>query len=219
MTLHGDELRLCDLKQNGNLERAQRRRDIRLWPSQASQPARPAKDAVCIGRTVQKTANSTTANRRLLDTLFLSTAVHGLVHCPLAHCRHAAVGDVARRFKFAPSSNRDNANSLPCERRRKKKAVLGSAKKAKLDHAPAQPANGLPFLVWSCGHGLAMHAAGVHADETNRHCAFCLSGIVSLTLARFVGNLAARRRRGGSGPVARRRRRTVAATIEKNARC
>ena len=40
VTLHGDELRLCDLKQNGNLERAQRRRDIRLWPSQASQPAR-----------------------------------------------------------------------------------------------------------------------------------------------------------------------------------
>ena len=32
VTLHGDEvqLRLCDLKQNGNLERAQRRRDIRL---------------------------------------------------------------------------------------------------------------------------------------------------------------------------------------------
>ena len=40
-----------------------------------------------------------------------------------------------------------------------------------------------------------MHTAGVHADETNRHCAFCLSGIVSLTFARFavpanfVGNL------------------------------
>ena len=61
---------------------------------------------------MQKTANSTTANRRLLDTLFLSTAVHGLVHCPLVlACRHAAVGDVAaRRFKLAPpSSNRDNA--------------------------------------------------------------------------------------------------------------
>ena len=49
---------------------------------------------------------------------------------------------------------------------------------------PSQPT---AFLSWSCGHGLAMHAAGVHADETNRHCAFCLSGIVSLTFARFVG--------------------------------
>ena len=73
---------------------------------------------------------------------------------------------------------------------------------------PSQPT---AFLSWSCGHGLAMHAAGVHADETNRHCAFCLSGIVSLTFARFVGNLAARRRPGGGCPVTRwrRRRRTI----------
>ena len=117
-------------------------------PVRPVSPPGPAKDAVCIGRTVQKTANSTTANRSLLDTLFLSTAVHGLVHCPLTRCRHAAVGDVAaRRFNSRRRPTETTQNSLSCERRRKKKAVLGSAKKAKLDHAPAQPANGLPFLV------------------------------------------------------------------------
>ena len=124
-------------------------------PVRPVSPPGPAKDAVCIGRTVQKTANSTTANRRLLDTLFLSTAVHGLVHCPLVlACRHAAVGDVAStRAVVQPRQRKIRCRASDA---RKKKAVLGSAKKAKLlDHAPALASQrpsfpGLVAMAWPC---------------------------------------------------------------------
>ena len=97
-------------------------------------------------------------------------------------------------------------NSLSCERRSKKEGRAGVCEKGQATRPRPGPSQPTAFLSWSCGHGLAMHAAGVHADETNRHCAFCLSGIVSLTFARFVGNLAARRR---GGAASRRRRRGI----------
>ena len=154
---------------------------------------------------MQKTANSTTANRRLLDTLFLSTAFHGLVHCPLVlACRHAAVGDVASNSRRRRPTE-TTQNSLSCERRSKKEGRAGVCEKGQATRPRPGPSQPTAFLSWSCGHGLAMHAAGVHADETNRHCAFWLSGIVSLTFARFVGNLAARRR-GVPAAAARNRK-------------
>ena len=198
MTLHGDELRLCDLKQNGNLERAQRRRDIRLWPSQASQPARAGQRCSLHRTDCAKNSEFDDGESPFVGypvSLYSSAWPGTLPPCTRLPPRRR------RRRRYSSLQTRA-AVVQPRQRKircrasdaRKKKAVLGSAKKAKLlDHAPAL-ASQRPSFPWSCGHGLAMHAAGVHADETNRHCAFCLSGIVSLTFARFVGNLAARRR-------------------------
>ena len=50
VTLCVEELRLCDLKQNGNLERAHTRRD----ESSAAEPSQPAPKMQFASRTVQK---------------------------------------------------------------------------------------------------------------------------------------------------------------------
>ena len=121
----------------------------------------------------------------------------------------AATPPSATSLQLAPSSsNRDNAKFAVVRATLEKRRPCWGLRKRPSSTTP-RPSQPTAFLSWSCGHGLAMHAAGVHADETNRHCAFCLSGIVSLTFARFVGNLAARRRPGGGCPVARRRRRRI----------
>jgi hypothetical protein len=130
---------------------------------------------------------------------------------PLLACRHAAVGDVAARRFESRTVVQARQRKIRCRASdaEKRRPCWGLRKRPSYSTTP-RPSQPTAFLSWSCGHGLAMHAAGVHADETNRHCAFCLSGIVSLTFARFVGNLAARRRRGGGNPVSRwRRRRTI----------